>query len=74
MTDPTRTGSAPRYRVVVYELDGDHRTKIMDTTASGFIAAAASIDNGEMDITLGDGSTHDLQQHIALFINSRYRA
>jgi hypothetical protein len=74
MTRPHPRGRAPRYRVVVYELDADHQTKIMDATTSGFIAAAATIHNGEMDITLADGGTHDLQQHIALFINSQYRA
>lgn len=73
MTRP-RPG-ASRYRVVVYELDHDDRqTKIMDTTASGFIAAAASIHNGEMDIALGDGGTHNLKQHIALFIAGQHRA
>jgi hypothetical protein len=43
MTRPPRRG-ASRYRVVVYELDrGDRQTKIMDATASAFIAAAATI-------------------------------
>jgi hypothetical protein len=74
MTRPGQRGRAPRYRVVVYELHDDTPTKIMDATTSGFIAAAASIHNGEMDITLADGGSHDLQQHIALFINSQYRA
>jgi len=74
MTDPTRAGRAPRYRVVVHELRDGRQTKIMDAAASGFIAAAATIHNGDMDITLGDGGTHDLKQHIALFINSQYRA
>jgi len=27
-----------------------------------------------MDITLGDGGSHDLKQHIALFINNQYGA
>jgi len=63
-----------RYRVVVYEIDHDRRTKIMDATANGFIAAAATIHNGEMDITLGDGGPHDLQQHIALTITNEHRA
>jgi hypothetical protein len=74
MTQPPR-GRAPRYHVVIYELDHDDRqTKIMDATTSGFIAAAATIHNGEMDITLGDGGSHDLKQHIALFIAGQYRA
>jgi hypothetical protein len=67
-------GRAPRYRVVVYELDGATQTKIMDATTSGFIAAAATIQNGEMDITLADAGTHDVKQHIALFIKRQYRA
>lgn len=72
MTNPPRTGRAPRYHVIVHELDHDHQTKIMDATASGFIAAAATIHNGEMDIALADGGPHDLQQHIALFLASQY--
>lgn len=65
----------PRYRVVVYELDDtDRQTAIMDATASGFIAAAASIHHGEMDIALGDGGPHALKQHIALFISDHYHA
>jgi hypothetical protein len=46
----------------------------MDATTSGFIAAAATIHNGEMDITLADAGTHDVKQHIALFIKRQYRA
>lgn len=72
MTQPRRR--APGYRVVVYELDGDRKTKVMDATASGFIAAAASIHNGEMDIALGDGGPDALKQHIGLFIASQYPA
>jgi hypothetical protein len=72
MTSPPPAGQAPRYRVVVYEIDGDRETTVMDATASGFIAAAASIRHGEMDIALGDGGNHDLKAHIALFIAGQY--
>jgi hypothetical protein len=71
---PGPGGRVARYRVVVYELDGATQTKIMDATTSGFIAAAATIHNGEMDITLADAGTHDVKQHIALFIKRQYRA
>jgi hypothetical protein len=71
---PPPTGRATRYQVVVYELDNDRKTTIMDATATGFIAAAASITNGEMDIALGDGGPHDLKQHIGLFIAGQYPA
>jgi hypothetical protein len=71
---PRPGGRALRYRVVVYELDGATQTKIMDDTTSGFIAATATIHNGEMDITLADAGTHDVKQHIALFIKRHYRA
>jgi hypothetical protein len=74
MTDPTRARRAPRYRIVVHELRDGHQTTIMDATASGFIAAAASIHNGEMDIALGDGGNHELKAHIALFIADQYDA
>ena len=71
---PPPTGRQARYRVVIYELDHDSETTIMDETATGFIAAAASISNGEMDIALGDGGPHDLKQHIGLFIAGQYPA
>ena len=62
-----------RYELVVHRIDGDgRRTKIMDATAAGFIAAAASITHGEMEIALGDGGPHGLKQHIALFIAGQY--
>jgi hypothetical protein len=71
MTQPSSRD--PRYRVVVYELDNaDRQTKIMDATATGFIAAAASIRHGEMDVALGDGGAHELKAHIALFISAQY--
>jgi hypothetical protein len=57
-----------RFRVVVYQLDNARQTKVMDATASGYIAAAATICDGEMDIALADGGPHNLQQQIALFI------
>jgi hypothetical protein len=63
----------PRYRVVVYELHDENTTKIMDATANAFIAAIGSIQNGIIDGELGDGGPHDLQQHLALLINSQYR-
>ena len=44
----------------------------MHATAAGFIAAAASITDGEMEIALGDGGPHALKQHIALFIAGQY--
>lgn len=69
---PQTTGPATRYRVVVYQLENNHQTKIMDATASGYIAAAATIRNGEMDIALADGGPHSLQQHIALFIAGQH--
>jgi hypothetical protein len=67
-------GRAPRYRVVVYELDRDTQTKVMDTTADAFIAAAASDDHDDIAIALGDGGSRHLQRHIAQLIKSQYRA
>lgn len=69
---PRPTSRARRYRVVVYELNNDHQTKVMDATATGCIAAAATIRHGEMDIALADGGPRNLQEHIALFIASQY--
>jgi hypothetical protein len=73
MTQP-RTTRRVRYQVVVYELDHDRKTKVMDATATAFIAAAASIRNGEMDLALGDGGPPTLIQHIGLFIAGQYPA
>ena len=72
MTDPTRPGRTPRYRVVVHELHDGRQTTVMDATAAGFIAAAASIRDGEMDIALSDGGADGLKAHIALFIAGQY--
>ncbi|MBA3852631.1 MAG: hypothetical protein H0X59_09745 [Chloroflexi bacterium] len=72
MNDPTRR--APRYRVVVHEIHDGRQTTIMDATASGFIAAAASIQHGEMDVALADGGPHELKAHITLFITNHHRA
>lgn len=72
MSDPTRR--APRYRIVVNEIRDGRQTTIMDATASGFIAAAASIHHSEMDLALADGGPHDLKAHIALFISNQHPA
>jgi hypothetical protein len=32
-----------RYRIVCYELEGDHQTVILDATAQGFIAVTGTI-------------------------------
>ena len=62
-----------RYERCVHQIDNNgRRTKIMHATAAGFIAAAASITDGEMEIALGDGGPHALKQHIALFIAGQY--
>lgn len=74
MNKPTSAGRAPRYRVVVQELRDGRRTTVMDATAGGFIAAAASIRDGEMDIALSDGGADGLKAHIALFIAGHYDA
>jgi hypothetical protein len=71
---PPPTGRGIHYRIVVYELDNDRQTTIMDETATGFIAAAANIHNGEMNVALGDGGPQTLIQHIGLFIAGQYPA
>jgi hypothetical protein len=55
----------------VTEIRDGHHTTVMDETARGFIAAAASIHKGEMDIALGDGGPQELIAHIALFITTK---
>jgi hypothetical protein len=66
--------SRVRYHIVVTEIRDGRHTIVMDETARGFIAAAASIQNGEMDIALADGGPQPLIAHIALFITNQYRA
>jgi len=45
MPEPTEL----RYRIVCYELDGEHETVILDTTARAFIAVTGTLDeNGTM--------------------------
>jgi hypothetical protein len=71
---PAPRRARPRYRIVVTEIrDGQHAT-IMDETANGFIAAAASFHRGEMEVALGEGGPHNLIAHIALFIKNHYDA
>jgi len=41
----TAAPGEPRYRIVCYELDGEHETVILDSTARGFIAATGTIDH-----------------------------
>jgi len=72
MTDRPHRGRPPRYRVVVHELRDGRQTTIMDASANGFIAAAASIRDGEMQVALGDGGDYELKAHIALFIAGQY--
>ena len=41
MTPPPKRRT-PRYRVVVYELDNDHQTQVMDATATGYQQSSMS--------------------------------
>jgi hypothetical protein len=69
MTDPQ---SAPppkrRYQVICYEILGDERTLIMDSTDEGFIAATGSISHDALDGELSHAGPRDLQAHLALMI------
>jgi hypothetical protein len=48
MPEPTQPPEL-RYGIVCYELDGEHETVILDTTACAFIAVTGTLDeNGTM--------------------------
>ena len=59
---------APRYRVCVYELRDGKTTKVIDAYGSGFITAAATLNDDDMDVHFGSGGPRRLQQHIAAAI------
>ncbi|MGH2842640.1 MAG: hypothetical protein ACRDKL_03515 [Solirubrobacteraceae bacterium] len=65
----------PRYRIVCYELDQDGRqTVLLDTTAAGYIAAAATItDDGTMHGELATGGRPALRDRIAQLIQREHR-
>jgi hypothetical protein len=50
MPEPTPTAlPETRYRIVCYELEADHETKIFDATARAFITVTGTLDeNGTM--------------------------
>jgi hypothetical protein len=55
MTEPTsRPLPELRYRIVCYELEGDRRTKILDTTGRAFIAVTGTTD--ENNTMRGEGT------------------
>lgn len=58
----------PRYRVVCYELIGEHSNIIMDDTSEGFIAATGTITNDVMTGELLTAGPPDLQGHLAITI------
>jgi hypothetical protein len=58
-----------RYRIVCYELEGDHETVLLDATARGFLAVTGTIAE---DGTLGGEGIHagplPLQRRLARLI------
>ena len=67
MTEPTPR-PRPRYQVICYELIGEQRNLIMDTTDDGFIATTGTITNGMMEVELSHAGPRELQAHLALMI------
>lgn len=64
-----RARRAPRYRVVAYELEGEHATVVMDASGDGFVAAVGTIlAEGRMQGEFGGAGPADVQAHIALLI------
>jgi hypothetical protein len=60
----------PRYRVVCYELRGDHQQVVMDATGAGFVAATGVITAGRLQGELVSAGPPELQAHLALRIAS----
>ncbi len=59
----------PRYRIVCYELDGEHETVILDTTARAFIAATGTIDHtGTMHGRATQAGPLHMRQRLAALI------
>lgn len=59
-----------RYQVICYELVGDQRNLIMDSTSDGFVAATGSIESGVLSAELSHAGPHELQAHLALMIGN----
>ena len=59
-----------RYQVICYEIIGEQRKLIMDSTDNGFIAATGSINHGILDGELSHAGPRELQAHLALMIAS----
>jgi hypothetical protein len=57
-----------RYQVICYEITGEQRRLIMDSTDQGFIAATGSINRGVLDGELSHAGPRELQAHLALTI------
>lgn len=59
-----------RYQVICYELVGEDRELIMDSTSDGFVAATGSINSGVLSAELSHAGPHELQAHLALAIGN----
>jgi hypothetical protein len=68
MPEPTQPPEL-RYRIVCYELDGEHETVILDTTARAFIAVTGTLDeNGTMHGAGTHAGPRPLRKRIARMI------
>ena len=69
---PQRKQPPARYQVICYEYEiiGEQRNLIMDSTDHGFIAATGRITNGAMSADLVRAGPHELQAHLALMIGN----
>ena len=69
MADP-QSSQRPkrRYQVICYEIVGEQRNLIMDSTNDGFIAATGSIKQDVLDAELSYAGPRDLQAHLAVMI------
>jgi hypothetical protein len=59
-----------RYQVICYEIVGEDRELIMDSSNDGFVAATGSINRGVLSAELSHAGPHELQAHLALMIGN----
>ncbi len=64
--------SAPRYRVVIYELRDGKTTQVAGTYGSGLITAVATLDDDILEVTFNQAGPRLMQQDIAAAITHEY--
>ena len=64
--------SAPRYRVLIYELRDGKTTQVADTYGSGLITAVATLNDDILEVHFNQAGPRRMQQDIAAAIAHEY--